>query len=279
MTAKIARAHLNGVPRLLHPPCQDGGRGGGQRDDPGRVSADITAIEPRSPTAASSVPRHEHWREQRRKRCAVSRSFKAEAEPGAGGGLGRRARGEDRVSAPIADDFGCVAKALHQPIRRGISPARPEVLGSADFPPMAGACPRGWAASTASCYYWWATPTGQGAWCKTARLTEPSIMPRRPPRPRAPTTSNWAPDAASSSALRGPPCTTWRRTTSGRSASHWLAPARSPPPAGTRHPGCPARRPGRTASSGRRAPPPRTRSDRCLAGCGSVRADDDGRGA
>jgi hypothetical protein len=52
------------------------------------------------------------------------------------------------------------------------------------------------------------TVTGQGAWCRTARLTEPSLISRRPPRPRAPSTSNWPCDAAARSAARGAPCST-----------------------------------------------------------------------
>jgi hypothetical protein len=58
----------------------------------------------------------------------------------------------------------------------------------------------------------WTTLTGQGAWCRTAWLTEPSIIPRTPPRPREPTTSIWASCAAASSAARGVPSANRRWT-------------------------------------------------------------------
>jgi Alcohol dehydrogenase GroES-like domain len=45
-------------------------------------------------------------------------------------------------------------------------------------------------------YRGWTTPTGQGAWWSTARLTEPSVIPRT----REPTTSICASQAAASSA-------------------------------------------------------------------------------
>src|SRR6266540_2039431 len=62
--------------------------------------------------------------------------------------------------------------------------------------------------------------TGQTAWCSTAELTDPSSRPRKPPRPRDPTTSNWAFWAAVTSDWAGCPavarsstCTRgcWRR--------------------------------------------------------------------
>src|SRR5579871_73523 len=45
--------------------------------------------------------------------------------------------------------------------------------------------------------------TGQGEWCTSAPATEPRLIPARPPRPRAPTTSIRASAAAVSSAERG----------------------------------------------------------------------------
>jgi hypothetical protein len=83
-------------------------------------------------------------------------------------------------------------------------------------------------------------PTGHGAWCSKAAVTDPRAMLGIPPRPRAPTTTIWASAAASSSTARGDPWLTCHTVlTSGcffsqgassraNSSSIWRAPATLP---------------------------------------------------
>src|SRR5665811_1409663 len=56
------------------------------------------------------------------------------------------------------------------------------------------------------------TTTVLVAWRTSFSLTDPSVRPRKPPRPRAPTTSKSACTEVSSNRCAGLPCTAWHET-------------------------------------------------------------------